>query len=223
VHLFMLLIAAAMLLVIVRVFREAMSSLVPPPRIHLVPTRKTQRHARDVAARARELEACGFAAIGVYRAEPMRGVVLSAFVHSDRSVCAVVYDHPMGCFVDVIVKNEAGRGFTATTAPIGERLDQREGQEKVFDPGMAVPAMLEMVLQRRPSAPWQTWNEGNFVAKFEEAYARDMDWRAGRGGITSDEVRRFAEASGRRISDGDLQSVTHRLQRRFMESRRHVR
>jgi hypothetical protein len=58
---------------------------------------------------------------------------------------------------------------------------------------------------------------------FEKAYADEMDWRAGRGGVTVDEVRRSAEATGRTFSEPQIQEATHSLQRKYAETRRDMR
>jgi hypothetical protein len=198
--------------------------MVPPPRVHLEPTRPSGRHARDLKPHARELESRGFARIGTYRVTPMRDVTLTAFAHPGHALCAIVYTHPVaGSFVDVVSRSESGRSFTATTAPAGQELDQREGHEKVFDASMSIEAMIEIALRRRPPAPHVDWTAGSFTSKFEEAYAEEMDWRAGRGGVTHDEVRRTAEAMGGKYSEQDIRKATQKLQRQYVHSRRDMR
>lgn len=219
-----ILFVAIVVLVIVRKARQFLRAMVPPPRIHLEPTRAVGNHARDVKRYERELVAAGFTRIGTYRVDPMRGVVLTSFALSRESLCAVVYTHPVvGNFVDVICQSEAGQTFTATTAPAGKELDQREGHEKVFDRAMTVPRLIETVLQRRPHGPLVNFGPGNFTRLFEDAYAKEMDWRAGRGGVTSDEVRRTAEAMGGKYSEQDVQEATRRLQRQYVHTRRDMR
>lgn len=216
-----LLLGAVVLFVIVRKVRQFLAAMVPPPRIHLALTKLAGKHAQDVKLKGRELEANGFTRIGTYRADPMRGLLLTAYSHAGHALCAVVYTHPLaGSFVDMVAKNEAGRSLTVTTAPAGKELDQREGHEKVFDRDLSVKAMIETALRRRPPAPHVSWGPGNFVAKFEEAYAQEMDWRAGRGGVTRDEVRRAADATGRKYSEHDVQAATRKLQRQYEASRR---
>jgi hypothetical protein len=197
------------------------AAAVPPPRIHLLPVGATGMHALNLDRYARELESRGFARLGTYRVDRMRGVVLTAFSHVGESLCAVVYTHPLaGAFIDIVTKNEAGRTFTITTAPAGKDLDQPDGHEKVFDQDMPVERMIEVALQRRPAAPYVSWSVKNFAQQFEEAYAREMDWRAGRGGVTSDEVRRTAATMGGKFSEKNVQDATRRLHRQYMESRR---
>jgi hypothetical protein len=223
-NLYIILTVVVVLFVIVRRVRRFMVTLVPPSRVHLELSKPSRKHAEDVGARGRELESRGFTRIGTYRVDPIAGLLLTAFTHAEHSLCAIVYTHPMaGTFMDIVVKNDAGRSLTVTTAPIGKELDQREGHEKVFDKDMPVATMIETAMQRRPPAPHVRWSAGNFVAKFEEAYAQEMDWRAGRGGVTRDEVRRVADATGRKYSEQDIHTATRKFQRHYAESRRDVR
>jgi hypothetical protein len=223
-NLFLVLFVAALVLAIVRKGRHFLTAMVPPARIHLVPVSASRRHRQDVTLLARPLEAHGFTRIDTYRADPMKGVLLTAFAHAQHSLCAVVYTHPLTrSFLDILSWNEAGQSFTLTTAPAGRELDQREGHEKIFVSTMPMEKMIETVLQRRPPAPHVNWNTSNFVGRFEQAYGEEMDWRASRGGVTQEEVRRAADATGRHFSDGDVQKATHRLQRRYTAARRNMR
>jgi hypothetical protein len=207
--------------VVVLITRKVRGASVPPPRIHLVPIGVTGKHARNLNRYTRDLESRGFISLGTYRVDPMRGVVLTGFTHVGESLCAVVYTHVIaGTFIDVVSKNEAGHSFTVTTAPAGKELDQPQGHEKVFDPQMPVDRMIETALQRRPPAPYVSWTTESFPRKFEEAYAQETDWRAGRGGVTADEVRRTAGTMCGTLSEKDVQEGTRRLHRKYAESRR---
>lgn len=207
--------------IMVRRARHLLGTTVPPPRITLAAARPSSAHARDIRRYARDLEARGFTRIGTFRPEPMRGIVLTAFVQPHDSLCTIVYTHSvLGGFVDVVARSETGKSFTATTAPAGQQLDQRAGHEKIFDRDMTIGRMVEMAKERRPDGPPVVWSSGSFARLFESAYAEEMEWRAGRGGVTSEEVRRTAEAMGGKYSERDIQEATHRLQRQYTASRR---
>jgi len=217
------LIAMVVVLIVARKVRGLLT-MVPPPRIHLRPCAPTWAHRRSLSRYTHDLEGRGFVRLGTYRADPIRGIVLTAFAHVPEALCAVVYTHPLvGTFIDFVSKNLTGRSFTVSSARAGKELDQPEGHEKVFDPGMPVARMIETVLQRRPPAPYLAWSAENFAREFEGAYAREMDWRAGRGGVTQDEVRRTADAMGRNVSDRDVLETTRKLQRQYVHSRRDMR
>jgi hypothetical protein len=208
---------------VVRVLRKKPRVFSAPPRIQLFPATASGQHAKDLLARKHDLDQCGLKRIGTYRIDPLN-VVATAFANEQESICAVVYHHPVvGCFVDMVVKNTSGRSFTATNAPAGGALDQREGQVKVFDKTFTIPAMFELAKERRPEGPYEMWNAENFAKKFETAYAEDMDWRARRGGVTKDEVRRQAQESGKPYSEEVIHETTTKLQGKFAESRHDVR
>jgi hypothetical protein len=63
---------------------------------------------------------------------------------------------------------------------------------------------------------------GNFASKFETAYAEDMDWRARRGGVTKEEVRRQAAEDGKPYSEEVIHEATSQLKQKFAESRKTV-
>jgi len=210
--------------VMVRRARHLLGTMVPPPRVTLAAARPGSAHARDIRRYARDLEARGFTRIGTFRPEPMRGIILTAFVQPHESLCTIVYTHSvLGSFVDVVARSESGKSFTVTSAPAGQQLDQRDGHEKLFDRDMNIGRMIDLVKQRRPDGPPVSWSHGDFTRMFETAYAEEMDWRAGRGGVTSAEVRRTAEAMGGKYSEHDIQEATHRLQRQYSASRRNIR
>jgi hypothetical protein len=219
-NIFALLAGAFVLSLIVRTLFKKTSALTTPSRIQLSPTTPTGKHASDLLACKRQLDECELKGIGTYRVDPLR-TVATAFVNERESICAVVYRHPVvGCFIDVISKSTAGRSFTASNAPMGGVLDQHQAHEKVFDGGLSIPAMFDLVMRRRPVGPWETWTAENFARKFEAAYAEEMDWRASRGGVTTEEVRRQARASGEEYSEEVIHEATRKLQEEFAESRR---
>lgn len=204
---------------IVRAIRKKPGMFTAPPRIHLFAATASGRHAKDILARKPELDRCGLKRIGTYRIDPLN-VMATAFSNPSEHICAVIYHHPVvGCFVDMVCKSTSGNSFTATNAPTGGALDHREGQEKVFDKTLTIPALFEMTKSRRPEGPYDDWTAGNFVSKFETAYAEDMDWRARRGGVTREEVRRQARASGKTYSEGTIDAATQQVNHNFARSR----
>ncbi len=53
------------------------------------------------------------------------------------------------------------------------------------------------------------WEE-SFTQVFEEEYARDMDWRLSRGGVTAAEIVGTARESGMSASEADVEEVLRR-------------
>jgi hypothetical protein len=208
---------------VVRALRKKPQRFNAPPRITMFAATAGGQHAKDLIARKHELDQCSLKRIGTYRIDPLN-VIATAFANPEEHICAVVYHHPaVGCFVDMVCKNTAGKSFTATNAPTGGALDHREGQEKVYDKTLAIPALFELAKSRRPDGPYDDWTAENFKAKFETSYAEDMDWRARRGGVTKEEVRRQAAEGGKPYSEATIDEATRKLNQKFAESRTDVR
>lgn len=208
---------------VVRVLRKKPQRFNAPPRIQLFTATPVGQHAKDLIARKHDLDACGLKRIGTYRIDPLN-VIASAFSNPGEHICCVIYHHPaVGCFVDMVCKSTSGKSFTATNAPTGGALDHREGQEKHYDKTLAIPALFELAKSRRPEGPYDDYTAENFISKFETAYAEDMDWRARRGGVTKEEVRRQAAESGKPYSEATIDEATRRVNQKFAESRTDIR
>jgi hypothetical protein len=75
------------------------------------------------------------------------------------------------------------------------------------------------LLAERPAGPYERVDADSFARRTEEEYARYMDWRMKRGGVTEDEVRR--EAAAMRItSEATIQKATRVMQEQFAASSR---
>lgn len=191
--------------------------LKPPLRLQLVPV-DDRAKGRFADSHRRELESLGFAPIGIYRVREMPGVVLVAFTHAHQSACAVVYRHPVaGVFVDMVSMTEDDRGLTVTSAPLGGNLDQPPGRAKVFVAEASVRQLYDRLMSERPQGTYRRLDASNFVRVFESEYAREMEWRAKRGGPTREEVRREAHAMGIN-SEKTIQQATDRIRKQYSES-----
>jgi len=214
---------AVVLSLVVRALRKKPQRFNAPPRIQLYAATPVGQHAKDLIARKHDLDACGLKRIGTYRIDPLN-VMASAFANPEEHICCVVYHHAtVGCFVDMVCRSTSGKSFTSTNAPTGGALDHREGQEKHYDKTLAIPALFEMTKSRRPEGPYDDYTAENFASKFEAAYAEDMDWRARRGGVTKEEVRRQAAESGKPVSEETIDEATRRVNQKFAESRTDMR
>lgn len=208
---------------VIRALKKKAPKFNAPPRIQLFAATAVGQHAKDLIASKHDLDQCGLKRIGTYRIDPLN-VIATAFAHPEEHICAVVYHHPMvGCFVDMVCKSASGHSFTATNAPAGGALDHREGQEKHYDKTLTIPALFELAKSKKPEGPYDDWTAENFKAKFEQAYADDMDWRARRGGVTKEEVRRQAAADGKQYSEEVIHEATEQLKQKFAESRGDMR
>jgi hypothetical protein len=191
-------IAAVAVFVAVKFFVRKIRGLFKTPlRVHLVETTPSANQSTTTRHIREQLASLGFEEIGKFKIAEMPGVVLTAFQQPYQSVCAVLYKHPLvGHFADVFSLNEEGRSLTVTNAPVGHELDQPPQHQKIFQKQAAIQDMYDRLLKSRPAGPHKRIDASNFVDEFQSAYAREMDWRASRGGVTPDEVRRTAEEMG---------------------------
>jgi len=198
--------------------RKFSGLLNPPLRVHLVPdSSENGSMRREMQNHGKELDAQGFEEIGTFRITEIAGLVLTAYTQPYQNVCAVVYNHPLtGCFVDFFSENVRKQSLTVSNAPAGEELDQPPGHEKVIDKTMTVADMYDHLLRHRPSGPHKQIDASNFIEEFQAAYAKEMDWRVNRGGVTEEEVRRSAEAIGV-TSEKAIQRTTKKLQEQYAE------
>ena len=198
--------------------RKFSGLLNPPLRVHLVADSSSHSGMRaEMRKYGRELDAHGFEDIGTYRIPEIAGLVLAAYTQPFQSVCAVVYNHPLtGCFADLFSENERKQSLTVSNAPAGEELDQPPGHEKVIDKTMSVSDMYDHLLRHRPSGPYKLIDATNFVEEFKTSYAKEMDWRVNRGGVTEEEVRRSAQAIGV-TSEKAIKRTTKKLQEQYAE------
>jgi len=203
--------------IIMRILAASCKALLKPPlRIQLVPV-DDRAKGRFADSHRRELEGLGFAPIGTFQIPEMRGVTVVAFTHVAKSVCAVVYRHPLaGVFMDMASMTEDNRGLTVTNAPMGGNLDQPPGRAKVYLPKAPVRTLLDRMLAERPAGPYRRLDQSNFVRVFESEYAHEMEWRKRRGGPTPEEVRREAHAMGIH-SEQTIQKATEQLREQYRE------
>jgi hypothetical protein len=209
---------AAVVWYLVRKFNRLLN---PPLRVHLVPEiTKPRRSKKEIERFKLELESHGFDEIGTFRITEIPGLVVVGFSQLHMNVCAVVYDHPLvGCFLDVYSEDEFGNSLTVSNAPAGGELDQPPGREKVIDKTLTAPDMYDLLLRDRPAGPHKRFDSANFVDEYQAAYAREMDWRVNRGGVTDDEVRRSAEAIGVESEKAILRTA-EKLQQHYADARR---
>jgi len=201
------------------VVRYIQSLLKTPSRVTVVSIDPGAGTIRTIERHWPLLESLGFESIGTYRVPEIRGLVITAFAQNFQGVCSVLYEHPLaGTFADMFALNENDESLTVSSAPAGEELDQPPGHEKIIDSSLELREMYDLTLNRRPEGPFKRFTSENFAGEFEKAYAKEMDWRINRGGVTEEEVRRSAEKIGI-TSEKNIQKATEQLQQEYAEKK----
>ncbi len=185
-----------------------------PSSLTLVPTEKPAfAHADRVGEAITSLVDRGFTRAGAFQIQEMPGLLLCGLVHVEDRILAVVYDNQqMGVWVDVACEQTSGEEITVSNAPSGGELDSRPGTRKIFDREKKPLELLETLRAERGQGPFVEYSPDDFATRFEEAYAREMEWRIRRGGVSVDEVRRVAEGMEESFSLEQIE-MAHRVQR----------
>ncbi|MBA2117773.1 hypothetical protein [Bremerella alba] len=163
-------------------------------------------HRKQFDATVEQFESLGFTKLEDYVAEeivtPMR-VLLDA----DQSTLGVVYSHPvMGVWCDVVRRYHDGTGWTFGSTKY-HGMDIPPFATHKFFPEDSVEEIVRRFREEAPATEMETFNQENFPAYFEKAYAREMDWRIERGGATQDEIRRIADMNGDECTDETVRQI----------------
>jgi hypothetical protein len=78
-------------------------------------------------------------------------------------------------------------------------------------------SVYERMLVERPEMPIAPDHVDDFVAQYQDRYARIMDWRTLRGGYTEDEIRAISAVSGLRPTDEMVADCRQRVAARALE------
>lgn len=100
-------------------------------------------------------------------------------------------------------------GSTATCtsmAPSG--LEQDPRHPNLYCPGSPLEVLLAKHLESRPPEPLPMRDADEFEASFCRTYREAMQWRMARG-VSREEIRRVAAASGKEVSE-EVLDFAHR-------------
>lgn len=183
---------------------------VPPFRIHLSETDDLEwKDSKLVEALTEQLESVGYETVGDYEIDEMFNVQIRGLANPAHNFYAVIYEYEqLGVVVDIACDLVDLTHVTSTTAketglnnPETKR-DFRHELDLQKEPSLVLQLHERLVEETRGhsvvSAP-----ADQFVARITDAYAREMDWRAERGGISVEEVKRMAELGGQEEPDDE--------------------
>lgn len=181
----------------------ALGGGVPPFRIELEPcTEPEWDEAAACADFTAEAKRRGFREAGDFRIEAME-VNLRGFVHEDDRVCLALYQSDeAGLFADAVALMPGDVAMTVSSAP-ETGLERPEFSPIVHlkadlsaDAIAGLTDLLEALDTHTPKENRQPVTTEGFPTLFTDAYAREMDWRVERGGVSEAEVRASAQAGG---------------------------
>jgi hypothetical protein len=181
---------------------EAMSETVPPFRIKLEPANHREWIDGGFEEIYEELDSRGGVRIGRFATSPPT-VLLEAWHLPDHNLFVVIYEHPVaGLWFEAGFEFEDGTLFAYSTGP-----NHHMGNPPwtIFEFRTAAPTaeLLDAVIADRPDKPAVATSAESFPGRFEEAWARDMDWRIERGGPSEEEIRTTLESELAEESSSD--------------------
>jgi hypothetical protein len=201
------------------------ASAVPPFRITLETKDATEwQHPAEIDTATRAFLELGYERVDDFDIEEISDVSLRGFWHPTVQSFAVVYDHiEIGAFADVVGFLVDGTHVTFTSAPL-DGLDQPDYSRKahldvrIGTSSDAARQMHARLLSECRGLELSPTRREDFSSTFESAYAREMDWRIERNGVTADEVRGAALAGGQSEPNDHAVSVVQSLWRASIDS-----
>jgi hypothetical protein len=175
---------------------------VPPFRVTLQKTNDLEwKNSKAIDGISQALEGVGYQPAGDFRFNEVFGAQMRAMVNTKVNAYAAITQVNDILFVDIVsffadddhvtVSNSAETGLDR---PEWSRM-HRLKIDLQAEPAAVVQLHERLVEEqgRRATVPATV---AEFPKVFVRAYAREMDWRIARGGVTADEVRRSCECSG---------------------------
>jgi len=132
---------------------------------------------------------------------------LRAFLHLGTKAIGIVYHCPaVEVYSEIVRAYEDDTCYTYTNGQFrGPDLPPWVTVE--YMPGESVSEVYRRLIMESPMTDFAGIQKEQFTELFERAYAREMDWRMERGGLTEEEIRRSVELSGDEITQEGILTV----------------
>lgn len=154
----------------------------------------------------------GFEEAGNYSCWQIPSLIVAGFVRPSEQMAGVLYDHPAaGIWADCYVQYADGGSLTVSNARAGQEMDHMPQQTKIYATGSSVDELLKRLRAERRHAERLTITKEEFSSLFEDSYRKEMKWRMERGGPSSLEVMRVANAMGQSLDSEKLQNATQKI------------
>ncbi len=185
-----------------------LADTVPPFRIELQPG-VSEAWNEDLAQPLYEpLLERGFVDAGAFQNEstPNSSFSIKGFASPELGVWAAVFHHEQaGYWLELVTQNKDETTITFSTCK-DHGMDQPEYSHVERRLAAEPEELLDEFLAAR-NKPTKPVDPENFADYFCQSYARSMDWRIARGGVTREEVVRQVEKSGETDPDKREQLV----------------
>lgn len=179
--------------------------LAQPATINLEPIAAQDIDEPEFHQFVEHVQQMGYKSLGFYHIPELDNTRLYAATNSSKDITIVIYAHVIGCFYDVVAQTSDGLNITYSTAPAGDGLDYPPGEEKYFLPfDTPLEEAISLLTTRTDSLRLPL--EGSFTEFFEQAYAKEMKWRLGRG-MTEQEMMNVAAMNGEEYSPEQIQAA----------------
>ena len=162
----------------------------------------------------------GFEAAGNYKCWEIPSLIVSGFVRPSEQITGVIYDHPIsGIWIDFYVQYTDGESLTVSNAPRGHEMDHMPQQTKIYCKESSADELLNKLMDEMKKVERIPITKEDFPSHFEDQYRKEMKWRTDRGGPTSLEVMRVANAMGESLDSERLQDVTQKIDNAWMREK----
>lgn len=195
----------------------ANSPLMTPARVTLRrDTSPALYHPNAVRTRAAALRAVGFVPVNYYTVDQLDDIGVQGLYHPGRRLLAAIWDHPTLPARFEIAAHYPRQGFhKVSNHPIHRDELAPPGSTIMFGANADVGAALAHLEAHAPVDGRLTVDDRNLVARFEQAYARTMDWLIRENRISDEFVRENVAAWGidRPLDDEDVRQIRRQYRR----------
>jgi hypothetical protein len=189
-----------------------------PPRVELVPCDDIPwSDPAEIAAYGERLRALGFREAGRYQILQLPDLYLWAFVKPEAGVTVVLTRSRAGASFEMATHYRDGTSFAFGSSRTYGVLAHPPQWTLRRVPESDPASVYERMLAERPEMPIAPDHVDDFVAQYQDRYARIMDWRNLRGGYTEDEIRAISAALGLSLTDEMVADCRQRVAARALE------
>ena len=198
-----------------RAKKTVSSRQIIPTRIKLKPANKlVWTDAKKVSLYREQLLSLSFVSEGEFELDLLQTIKIEGFVNrSERRWAAISERASAGVTVDITGWFTDGTDVTFSSNK-EQPVDRRPEKTVVYLPEADVIKLHEGFRARCGAKEAKPLDQRGFAAVVEDAYAQDMDWRMARG-FSETEIRRIAEARGKKITPAHVSRVSRSLRDRL--------